>query len=112
MPQQGTIYEGTILDNLTLFREGYAVDHAIELSEKFGLTKAITKLPNGLDTRIGGANVDSIPAGVRQQIILVRSMIGDALHGDPKILLFDDANSSLDFGNEARLYKYLNDNHR
>ena len=111
MPQQGTIYEGTILDNLTLFREGYAVDHAIELSEKFGLTKAITKLPNGLDTRIGGANVDSIPAGVRQQIILVRSMIGDALHGDPKILLFDDANSCLDFGNEARLYKYLNDNH-
>ena len=112
MPQQGTIYEGTILDNLTLFREGYAVDHAIELSEKFGLTKAITKLPNGLDTRIGGANVDSIPAGVRQQIILVRSMIGDALHGDPKILLFDDANSCLDFGNEARLYKYLNDNHK
>ena len=111
MPQQGTIYEGTILDNLTLFREGYAVDHAIELAEIFGLTKAITKLPNGLDTRIGGANVDSIPAGVRQQIILVRSMIGDVLHGEPKILLFDDANSCLDFGNEARLHKYLSENH-
>ena len=111
MPQQGTIYEGTILDNLTLFREGYAVDQAIELSEIFGLTKAITKLPHGLDTRIGGANVDSIPAGVRQQIILVRSLIGDALYGKPKILLFDDANSCLDFGNEARLYKYLQENH-
>ncbi len=112
MPQQGTIYEGTILDNLTLFREGYAVDQAIELAEIFGLTKAITKLPNGLDTRIGGANVDSIPAGVRQQIILVRSMIGDAVHGAPKILLFDDANSCLDFGNEARLHKYLQENHK
>ncbi len=111
MPQQGTIYEGTILDNLTLFREGYAVDHAIKLSEEFGLTKAITKLPNGLDTRIGGANVDSIPAGIRQQIILVRSLIGDAIHGGPKILLFDDANSCLDFGNEARLHKYLQENH-
>ena len=84
MPQQGTIYDGTILDNLTLFREGYAVDQAIELAEIFGLTKAITKLPNGLDTRIGGANVDSIPAGVRQQIILVRSLIGDAIYGEPK----------------------------
>ncbi len=110
MPQHGTIYEGTILDNLTLFREGYAVDQAIELAEIFGLTKAITKLPNGLDTRIGGANVDSIPAGVRQQIILVRSMIGDALYGKPKLLLFDDANSCLDFGNESRLHDYLKEN--
>ncbi len=110
MPQQGTIYDGTILDNLTLFREGYAVDQAIELAEIFGLTKAITKLPNGLDTRIGGANVDAIPAGVRQQIILVRSMIGDAVYGDPRIVLFDDANSCLDFGNEARLQEYLQEN--
>ena len=110
MPQQGTIYDGTILDNLTLFREGYAVDQAIELAEIFGLTKAITKLPNGLDTRIGGANVDAIPAGVRQQIILVRSMIGDITYGDPKIILFDDANSCLDFGNEARLQEYLQEN--
>jgi ATP-binding cassette subfamily C protein LapB len=112
MPQQGTIYDGTILDNLTLFREGYAVDQAIELAEIFGLTKAITKLPNGLDTRIGGANVDAIPAGVRQQIILVRSMIGDAIYGDPKIILFDDANSCLDFGNEARLHDYLQENRK
>ncbi len=112
MPQQGTIYDGTILDNLTLFREGYAVDQAVELAETFGLTKAITKLPNGLDTRIGGANVDSIPAGVRQQIILVRSMIGDIKFGDPKIILFDDANSCLDFGNESRLHKYLQENRK
>ena len=112
MPQQGTIYDGTILDNLTLFREGYAVDQAIELAEIFGLTKAITKLPNGLDTRIGGANVDAIPAGVRQQIILVRSMIGDVQYGDPKIILFDDANSCLDFGNEARLQQYLQENQK
>ena len=111
MPQQGTIYEGTILDNLTLFREGEAVDQAIELAEQLGLTKAITKLPNGLDTRIGGANVDAIPAGVRQQIILVRSMIGDQEYGDPKIILFDDANSCLDFNNEARLHSLLQ-NHR
>jgi ATP-binding cassette subfamily C protein LapB len=112
MPQQGTIYDGTILDNLTLFREGYAVDQAIELAEIFGLTKAITKLPNGLDTRIGGANVDAIPAGVRQQIILVRSMVGDATYGDPRIILFDDANSCLDFGNEARLQNYLQENRK
>ena len=112
MPQQGIIYEGTILDNLTLFREGYAVDQAIKLTKTLGLTKAINKLPNGLDTRVGGANSDSIPAGVRQQIILIRSMIGNATYGAPKIILFDDANSCLDFGNEARLHNFLQNNRK
>ena len=112
MPQQGTIYEGTILDNLTLFREGYAVDQAIKLTKILGLTKAINKLPNGLDTRVGGANSDSIPAGIRQQIILIRSMIGNATFGAPKIILFDDANSCLDFGNEARLHNFLQNNRK
>ena len=112
MPQQGTIYEGTILDNLTLFREGYAVDQAIKLTKILGLTKAINKLPNGLDTRVGGANSDSIPAGIRQQIILIRSMIGNATYGAPKIILFDDANSCLDFGNEARLHNFLQNNRK
>ena len=107
MPQQGTIYDGTILDNLTLFREGSAIDQAIELTKQLGLTKAINKLPNGLDTRIGGANTDALPAGIRQQIILARSMIGD-----PKIILFDDANSCLDFNNEARLHSFLENNRK
>ncbi len=112
MPQQGTIYDGTILDNLTLFREGEAVDQAIKLAKMLGLTKAITKLPNGLDTHIGGANVDAIPAGVRQQIILVRSMISDPTYGEIKIILFDDANSCLDFNNEARLHSLLQHNRK
>ena len=110
MPQRGTIYEGTILDNLTLFREGVVVDRALELADQLGLTRAITRLPNGLDTRIGGANVDSLPEGVRQQIILVRSLVGEPMYGEPRIILFDDANSCLDFRNEARLYSLLQGN--
>ncbi len=112
MPQQGTIYDGTILDNLTLFREGEAIDQAIKLTNLLGLTKAINKLPNGLDTRIGGANADAMPAGIRQQIILARSMIGDPEFGEPKIILFDDANSCLDFENEARLHSFLENNRK
>ena len=95
-----------------MFREGPAVDQAIQLAKVLGLTKVINKLPDGLDTRIGGSNSDSIPAGIRQQIILVRSMIGGSVFGTPKIILFDDANSCLDFNNEAKLHTFLQNNRK
>ena len=39
-------------------------------------------------------------------------MIGNATYGAPKIILFDDANSCLDFANEARLHNFLQNNRK
>lgn len=98
VPQHGLLFEGTILENMTLYREGNAIDQAIELSKILGLDEIITRLPSGLDTQIGGAAVDTLPEGVRQKIIIVRSLVGH-----PKIMLFDDANANFDIKNDARL---------
>lgn len=99
VPQHGLLFEGTILENMTLYREGQAVDHAIELSRLLGLDEIITRLPSGLDTQVGGAAVDTLSEGVRQKIIMVRSLVGH-----PKIMLFDDANANFDIKNDARLH--------
>jgi ATP-binding cassette subfamily C protein LapB len=107
MPQHGVIFEGTILDNMTMFRGGAAVDRAIEIAAKIGLTEVIMRLPDGLDTRVSGANYDSLPVGVRQQIILVRSLVGCMTFGEPKIILFDDADSSLDVKHDQLLVSLL-----
>ena len=107
LPQHGVIFEGTILDNLTLFREGAAVDRALELSDRLGLTDAIMRLPQGLDTQVGGSNLGSLPAGVRQQMIIVRSLVGCMIYGEPSIILFDDADASLDVKNDELLVKML-----
>jgi ATP-binding cassette subfamily C protein LapB len=107
MPQHGVIFEGTILDNLTMFREGPAVDRAIEVARKIGLTEVVMRLPDGLDTNVSGANYDSLPVGVRQQIILVRSLVGCMTFGEPKIILFDDADSSLDLKHDSLLVNLL-----
>lgn len=107
MPQHGVIFEGTILDNMTMFREGAAVDRALELANKIGLTEVIMRLPEGLDTKVSGANYDSLPVGVRQQIILVRSLVGCMTFGEPKIILFDDADSSLDVKHDQMLVNLL-----
>ena len=104
VPQYGLLFEGTILENMTLYREGKAIDQAIELSKILGLDEIITRLPSGLDTQVGGAAVDTLSEGVRQKIIMVRSLVGH-----PRILLFDDANANFDIKNDARLHKVIDD---
>lgn len=102
VPQHGTLFEGTILENMTLYREGEAIRQAIELSHCLGLSEAVSRLPDGLDTRVGGSAVGALPAGVRQKIVTVRSLVGD-----PQIILFDDANANLDIKNEQRLMRLI-----
>lgn len=102
IPQHGVLFEGTILENMTLYREGLAIDQAIELSKLLGLDEIITRLPAGLDTQIGGAAVDTLSEGVRQKIIMVRSLVGH-----PTIMLFDDANANFDIKNDARLHRVI-----
>ncbi len=102
VPQHGLLFEGTILENMTLYREGQAVEQAIELSKLLGLDEIITRLPSGLDTQVGGAAVDTLSEGVRQKIIMVRSLVGH-----PKIMLFDDANANFDIKNDARLHHVI-----
>ncbi|MFV9614634.1 MAG: peptidase domain-containing ABC transporter [Gammaproteobacteria bacterium] len=102
VPQRGLLFEGTILENMTLYREGHAIDQAIELSKILGLDEIITRLPSGLDTQVGGAAVDTLSEGVRQKIIMVRSLVGH-----PKIMLFDDANANFDIKNDSRLHTVI-----
>jgi len=98
VPQLGNLFEGTILENMTLYREGEVIDHALDLSTKLGLEEIISRLPNGLDTQVGGAAVDTLSEGVRQKIIMVRSLVGN-----PPIMLFDDANANFDIKNDRKL---------
>ena len=102
MPQKGVLFEGSILENMTLYREGEALEQALELSKVLGLEEIVARLPDGLDTQIGGAAVDTLSEGVRQKIIMVRSLVGH-----PKIILFDDANANFDIKNDNRLLKVI-----
>jgi len=98
VPQQGVIFEGTILENMTLYREGEAVEQAIELAGILGLSEIISKFPDGLDTYIGGSAASSLSEGVKQMIVIVRSLVGN-----PKIIFFDDANANFDVKNDKKL---------
>jgi len=102
VPQQGVIFEGTILENMTLYREGLAAEQAIEIAGKLGLGEIVSKLPDGLDTYIGGSAAGSLSEGVKQKIVIVRSLVSN-----PKIILFDDSNANFDVKNDKKLVELI-----
>jgi ATP-binding cassette subfamily C protein LapB len=102
MPQKGSLFEGTILENMTLFRGGHMIHDAVALTRELGLDEIIARLPDGLDTKVGSAAVDPLSEGARQAILMVRAMVGD-----PPVLFFDDANANFDLKNDTRLLKFI-----
>lgn len=93
IPQRPTLFHGTILDNLTMFRsdEVDIMQRALELAAKLHLDEVFARLPNGYDTEVGDSSADLLPAGVAQRITIVRALINR-----PSLILFDESNTSLD----------------
>jgi len=104
VPQQGVIFEGTIMENMTLYREGEAAEQAMEIAAKLGLGEIVSKLPDGVDTYIGGSAAGSLSEGVKQKIIIVRSLVGN-----PRFIFFDDSNANFDIKNDKKLVDLINE---
>lgn len=98
LPEQAELFDGNILDNLTAFQPERYFDEAVKLSSALGLGKVFAHLPDGLETRVddGGSNI--LPRGIRQQIAVVRAIVGN-----PRVILFDEANAALDVQSDKRL---------
>lgn len=91
LPQDGILFSGTILENLTLFDIPNYREQALSFSKFLGLEDIILQMPEGYQTVIGRTSDDIISKGVKQRILIIRSLIHN-----PKIILFDESNSALD----------------
>lgn len=102
MPDSGELFNGTILENLTLFEPEKYADQAKEIAKAIGLHEIIEAMPNSYNTEVGSGTVDLLSKGHKQLVLIVRSLIGT-----PKIILFDEANIALDIDADVKLRKYL-----
>ncbi|MCE9679252.1 ATP-binding cassette domain-containing protein [Shewanella sp. AS1] len=96
-----TLFAGSILDNLTLFRHERDA-YAMELADKLGLSEAIAQLPSGYQTVVANNDSQQLNKGAVKLISLVR-----ALSQSPSILLLDDPLVALDADAQMRLLVLL-----
>lgn len=107
VPQNVAIVNGTIRENITL---GYAVGsefdqfvhEALKLAQ---LTELVEGLPNGLDTNVGERGT-KLSGGQRQRLGIAR-----ALFTNPKLLVLDEATSSLDGQTESDISEAIRSLH-
>jgi ATP-binding cassette subfamily C protein LapB len=102
LPQVSTLFEGTILENLTMFRGPEHAEEALRLAAELGIDGFVSRLPGGYETRIDSSTHDQLPAGIRQAISLVRALVTR-----PRIVLFDEANMAFDQESDTRLQQML-----
>jgi ATP-binding cassette subfamily C protein LapB len=100
--QQAVLFKGTILENLTGFRDGPTVEAALAIGAALGLDEKIALLPDGLDTRVGESAAETLPPGMSQQIAIVR-----AFATKPAIVLLDDASTNFAAADESRMCDFL-----
>lgn len=102
LPRTATVFQGSLIDNLTMFRRGAAADAALRLAERLGLDSYIATLANGYETQVNGGQTETLPGGVRQRIAIIRALVEH-----PRIILFDEANNGLDRNSNEQLIGLL-----
>ncbi len=103
MPQEGTIFRGTLLENITGFRgDEYSIARAKEACAELALDDVADLLPYGYQTPLTDTQADPIPPGVKQRVALTR-----VLMHQPSVLLFDDADRALDKEGYNRLFRVM-----
>ena len=101
LPQTGTIVSGNILENMTMF-DASLNEEALRISSKLGLDKIISGMKLGYETNVGEGVAETLPAGARQIIAIIRALVRK-----PSVVLFDEANISLDMRLDQLLRDYF-----
>lgn len=106
VPQRPTLFHGTVLDNLTMFRsrEMAVLHRALDLASRLGLDHVFARMPKGYETEVGDSAASILPTGVSQRITIVRALLNH-----PKLILFDESNTALDARSDTALAELLRD---
>lgn len=99
--QDDTLFEGTVMDNITFFDPSPDLAWAMECAKRAVIHSEISQMPLGYRTLVGDMG-SAVSGGQKQRLILAR-----ALYRRPKILIMDEATSHLDIPLEKQLLDNL-----
>ncbi|PWU00703.1 MAG: ABC transporter ATP-binding protein [Terriglobia bacterium] len=101
VPQETFLFSATIAENIALGTDNATPEEIRRAAELAGLTEDIEGFPQGYDTMVGERGI-TLSGGQKQRTAIARAILRD-----PKILILDDALSSVDTLTEERILTHL-----
>ncbi|GAB4095337.1 ABC transporter ATP-binding protein [Brachybacterium horti] len=99
--QEAYLFSGTVADNIALGRPGASREEIEAAAKAIGADSFIEQLPYGYDTDVNKRG-GRVSAGQRQLISFARAFLAD-----PRVLILDEATSSLDIPSERMVQEGL-----
>lgn len=105
IPQDGAVFNKSILDNLTLLCKDYSYEKVEHICRAMYIHEEIQAMPMKYDTIISDIG-SNISGGQKQRLILARTLLSDV-----SVLVLDEATSSLDSVTEQAIFNSLRSLH-
>ena len=101
VPQEGFLFAGTVTENIAFGRPEATADEVVQAAQTVGAHEFIMRLEDGYETHLQERG-SRLSLGQRQLIALARALLAD-----PRLLILDEATSSVDIGTERKIERAL-----
>jgi ABC-type multidrug transport system fused ATPase/permease subunit len=101
VPQEGFLFAGTVRDNIAFGRPDATSDEIVAAAQAVGAHDFVMRLENGYETELQERGT-RLSLGQRQLVAFARALLAD-----PRILILDEATSSVDIGTERKIEQAL-----
>jgi ATP-binding cassette subfamily B protein len=101
VPQEGFLFAGTVAENIAFGRPDATAEAIVRAARTVGAHEFVLRLEDGYETQLGERG-SRLSLGQRQLVAFARALLAD-----PRILVLDEATSSVDIGTERTIEQAL-----